>query len=34
VPKNQERFATVQNRNKTDMLNRFTKVARKEVAEA
>jgi hypothetical protein len=26
---NRERFVAVQNRNKTDMLNRFTKVARK-----
>jgi hypothetical protein len=28
---NQERFAAVQNKNKIDMLNRFTKVARKKL---
>jgi hypothetical protein len=31
---NRERFAAIQNRNKTDMLNRFTKVARKQVTKA
>ena len=31
---NQKRFVAVQNRNKTNMLNPFTKVAREEVTEA
>jgi hypothetical protein len=31
---NQKRFVVVQNRNKIDMLNQFTKMARKDIAEA